>query len=216
MPAQRRHGEQGFFLVELIVAIFIFSLVTTLALSSLITGLDSNKKAQSLKSVLNNLTIVLDTMSKNMAVGQYFNCREPDFSTRETLDCGFGEPNPEQHDTISFVSNYDLGTDGRANDIMTYRFVEGADGGFIERSIYLDGTPDEAGPLRMTAPEVNITAMEFYVFGSRTTSDNQFEDDTNQPKVLITVRGDAPAGPRSARTAFSVQTVVSQRTPDFE
>jgi hypothetical protein len=60
----------------------------------------------------------------------------------------------------------------------------------------------------MTAPEVNITDAKFFVSGSERAGEEQ-------PKVLIVVRGISPAGPRALPTEFMVQTLVSQRVPNF-
>jgi prepilin-type N-terminal cleavage/methylation domain-containing protein len=208
--------QKGFFLVELIVAIFIFSILSTISVGSLITALDSNRKAQSLKSVLNNLTVVLDTMTKNLAAGQYYNCQGViSVPLEETLDCPSDDPNNTRRE-ITFLSNRDLGDDGEANDIITYRFDEDERGGYIERTIYIDNSGAEVGPIRMTAPEVNITDMRFYVRGSLTASSEYIVADRNQPFVTIVVQGEAPAGPRTPPTTFMVQTSISQRVPDFE
>ncbi len=203
-----RRNTRGFFLVELIVAISIFGIVMSISIGSLVSALDANRKTQALSSVLNNLNVVLDTMTKNIAVGTHYHCEAASEFPPEPQDCnvetgGAGE--------ISFLFNEDIDHDGSLNDTITYAFEPGTPerSGYISRTITNGETGFETGPTRMTAPEVNITDMRFYVSGST-------PNDSEQPKVQIYIAGSSLAGPRIGVTEFKVQTLVSQRIPDFE
>lgn len=196
-------------MVELIVATFIFSLVMSVSMGALITGLDANRKNQSLKSILNNLNVVLDTMSKNLAVGAYYGCDVIvilPHNSSDVADCPISSGGGT---SISFLANEDLDNRGGANDVITYSF-ESADAAIYRTIDYGDG--GGAGPVRMTAKEINITDLNFYVTGSTPVTGGDY----NQPKVLIVVNGSAAAGSRSGPTVFKVQTQVTQRIPDFE
>lgn len=217
-PASPADTRKGFFIAELIVATFVFGIVMTVSIGALILAIDANKKNQSLQSVLNNLNVVLDTMTKTLAVGMYYRCDESTYNYtfphngEDVSDCTIAENGGT---SISFLFNEDLDDDGIANDVINYKFVPDALGGFIARTIYgyrVGGPLSE--PIRMTAPEVNITEMKFYVTGSTPVDPNRA--DFEQPTVLIVVKGTAPAGPRNAPTDFMVQTRVTQRIPDFE
>jgi len=210
-----RSSKRGFFIAELIVAIFIFGIVMTVSIGALVTALDSNKKTQSLKSVLNNLNVVLDTMSKTLTVGTNYYCGAVlplplPFDLNQ--DCPDGS-NEDNGNSLHFSFNEDLGNNGEADDAITYMFVPGALGasGYIARTIHSDIGVTE--PIRMTAPEVNITDMKFFVTGTTPTSSSN--PNFEQPKVLIVVKGLSPSGPRALPTEFMVQTLVSQRVPDF-
>lgn len=196
---EKLNSAKGFFLVELIVAVFVFTIVMTVSVGSLIVGIDANKKTQSLKSVLNNLDIALDTMTKTIAVGGNYSCGATGEIPPETSDCGVSGDT-----SFTFLLNEDLNGDGSMNDSITYSFETDDAGGYLSRTLHSDG----GEPIRMTAPEVNITDMRFFVTGSQSS-------DIHQPRVRIVINGTSPAGPRSAPTEFMVQTVVSQRGPDF-
>lgn len=185
-------------LVELIVAVFVFSIIMTVGVGSLIIGVDANKKTQSLKSVLNNLDIALDTMTKTIAVGTSYYCGTNNQAPPGTIDC------PEGDTSFSFLMNEDLNGDGLINDTITYSFDFDEKGGYISRTMHREG----GRSIRMTAPEVNITDMRFFVTGS-------MPGDLYQPKVRIVINGVSQAGPRNEPTEFMVQTLVSQRIPDF-
>lgn len=194
-------NQRGFFLVELIVAVFVFSLVMTLSVGSLVVGIDSNKKTQTLKSVLNNLDIALDTMTKAIAVGTKYHCGSTSQNPPSPQDCDDGG------NAVTFLFNEDLNNNGLRDDTITYSFETDENGdGYISRTVR--SQTGSAETVRMTAPEVNIQDMKFFVTGST-------PSDSLQPKVTLVIHGTSPAGPRNSPTSFMVQTTITQRIPDF-
>lgn len=61
--------SQGFTLLEMIVAIFIFSIVVTIASGAMLSMINANRKAQALKTVMNNVNLALDSMSRDIRFG---------------------------------------------------------------------------------------------------------------------------------------------------
>lgn len=190
----------GFLLVELIVALFIFSLVMVVAIGSLISAFDANKKAQSLQSVMNNLNLAMEEMTKSLAVGKQYACNSDSHGTGVLADDCPAGPSSTPLKKISFTSQ-----DGMT---VTYEFIPkaGSVGGYITRKI------GSGSALRLTANEIDIDVPNsgFYVTGATSFTNS----DTVQPSVAIVIKGTAQAGPRNT-TSFSVQTMVSQRIPDF-
>lgn len=191
---QNAQTTGGFLIIELIVALFVFGIVMTVSIGSVIAVIDANKKAQSLESIMNNLNLAMDSMTKALAVGSTYNCLVGPIVT----DCSTGPG-----DGVTFESQ-DGGT------VQTIRFffetpcVGGGTGGCIKRQI------GSAPAFRMTAPEVNIQDAKFYVAGTQTLA----LGDTNQPRVSIFIKGQAGVNTRNP-TDFSIQTMVSQRVPDL-
>lgn len=62
--------KKGFTLIELLVSIGLFSVVLTIALGSMMTVSDSNKKARTLMSVMNNLNFAVDSMTRSFKTGE--------------------------------------------------------------------------------------------------------------------------------------------------
>lgn len=134
----RTHTSQkGFTLVEMIVAVFIFTIVMLVATGALISIVEANRKAQSVKSVMNNLNFSLDSMTRAIRVGN-------------TYDCGIATCASDGSDAFTFIS-----TDGEE---IEYRYNETDQS--IERSI--DGGLSYQ---TLTAPEVDVEFLRFYVRG---------------------------------------------------
>lgn len=180
--SQRSHG---FTLVEMLVSISVFMVVMLVAASSLLSIIDGNNKAQSLKSAINNLNFALESMQKNIRVGSSYHCNYSQGS-----DCPNGDT------VISFTSYKDLSGDGIINDIVTYRLKDNS----IERcdSTVVACQSSSSNFIKLTASDVKISNMRFYV------------DNSSQPRVLITVSGEAGTKDRT-KTKFNLQTTVSQR-----
>lgn len=197
---KKQHTTGGFLLIELIVALFIFSLVMVVAIGSLISAFDANKKAQSLQSVMNNLNLAMEEMTKSLAVGKEYACNSDTHGTgvpENNCPPGVGSTPVKK---ISFTSQ-----DGST---VTYELIpkSGSVGGYITRKI------GSGSALRLTANEIDVDTPNsgFYVTGAT----NFNNGDTVQPSVSIVIKGLAQAGPRNT-TSFAVQTLVSQRIPDF-
>ncbi len=136
--------QRGFTLVEMIVAIFIFSVVMIIATGALVNILDANRKAQTEKSVINNLNFALDSMTRAIRVGTDYNC---------------GVSNCATTGSTQFLFN---NADGNP---VTYRFNQTAKQ--IERSI------NGGSFLTVTAPEVQINTLQFYADGISTSDGEQ-------------------------------------------
>lgn len=175
--------KKGFTLVEMLVSISVFMVVMLVAAGSLLSIIDANNKAQSLKSAINNLNFALESMQKNIRVGT--NYSGASCSPADTC--------------IIFDSYKDLNGDGNMNnDTVIYKYNDTEES--IGRCENISGVTCNLSSnfTRLTAPEVKITDMKFYV-------DNSF-----QPRVLITVSGKAGSKART-QTDFNLQTTVSQR-----
>ena len=71
------------------VAVSIFAIVVTIAMGAIFTVVDANKKAQSLKSVMNNLNFALETITRTIKTGTIKNVNPmvlPDISSNSTIE----------------------------------------------------------------------------------------------------------------------------------
>jgi len=175
---------KGFTLIELMTAVSIFLVVMTISMGAILGIFSANDKVGSLKIVMDNLNFATETMSREIRFGTRYHCGSGDFTLPE--NCAGGA------DSISFLSN-----DGTQQ--IRYRLS----GTSIEKSI--NAASPSAIYTSVTAPEINIQSLTFYVTGA--TLDNL------QPRVVIMIKGSAGNKP-SSQTEFTMQTAVSQRLLD--
>ncbi|NQV92920.1 prepilin-type N-terminal cleavage/methylation domain-containing protein, partial [Candidatus Kaiserbacteria bacterium] len=167
---QKKSPNKGFSLIEIMVAVSLFSVVMTISVGALLSLIDANRKAQALNSVINNLNFALENMSRNIRVGNTYHC---DTSTSvppnidSTQDCSNGGV------LFSFEGNRGDITD--PTDQIVYRFINSR----IEKSV--DGG---ATFIAITASEVTIDDMKFYTVGTT-------RGDSSQPRVVMAIQGTA-------------------------
>lgn len=185
----------GFTLVEMIVAVALFSVVMLVSVGALLSLVTANRKAQALQSVMNNLDVTLDGMARAIRMGTNFHCgsNQPYASTR---DCSNGdvvfafEPYGQTSTDVPWVYSYDAVTK------RVYKSV------------------NNAAPIAITAPEISIDSMKFYVVGTNRGC-SVVPCDTVQPKVVIVVSGTAPVAQAKTRTSFHIQVTAVQRVLDL-
>lgn len=175
----KRPSQAGFTLIEMIVAVALFSVVMLIAGATLMSLVYANRKAQALQSVMNNLNIALDDMVRNIRAGAEYNCGGPTGG-----DCSNG-----------------------GNSFYFTQFGESGQTEYLFGGLCPSGRICEregnSEPEPITAPEVDITNMEFYVVGT-TLGGGQ------EPKVVIAIQGEA-GSQAAASTTFDIQATAVQR-----
>lgn len=187
----------GFTLIEMLVSTAIFTVVMTIALGALLSMSESDRKAQTLKSVINNLNFSLDSISRNVRTGSSYHCGSnsggdcttPPGGTYVAFTLADGTPLAYRLEKPS--------TDPSAGSVCN----QAVNIGCLARST--DGGITWAA---VTAPEVVITNLSFYLLGSAT-------GDQIQPKLTILMSGTVTVtGAR--QTVFNLETTVTQRLYD--
>jgi len=199
--------SKGFTLIEMIVSVALFAVVMVVAVGALLALTGANRKAQAIQSVMNNLNITLDGMVRNIRMGTDYHCGVGAY-TRSTSDsCAEGD------DAFTFTCNPGTASCGSAGARWAYRFVcpskldeDGAcvSGGYIERS-QNGGT---SAWTRLTAEEVSVERMVFYVVGTQ-------RGNLLQPMVVMVVKGTAGGQNVRTQTSFHIQATAVQRELDL-
>ena len=192
LPAHR-----GFTLVEMLVSLALFSIVVLISVGALLALTGANRKAQALQSVMNNLNITVDGMVRNVREGQNFYCGID--GSGAMADCASTPSTSFSFTTVDgkrWVYRYGTSGDGIC-------ITSTGTGGCLERSV--DGG---LSYVAITAPEVAITDMKFYVIGTT-------RGDSVQPKVVIVIKGVAGGGDVKIQTKFHLQATAVQRILDI-
>ncbi len=182
---------KGFTLVEMMVAVALFSVVMLVSVGSLLSLIDASKRAQGIQSVMNNLNVALDGMVRSLRMGQGY-----------TVTSGAHE--------LSF-SPFGTDPDDTA-ERWEYSFIEDSSGGGEPRGrLYKQYRPSGFGAavtVPLTAEEVDIDYVQFYK-----TADTP--GDLRQPRVVMIVRGKAGFEKLKTTTYFNIQASATQRLLDL-
>ncbi len=197
-------NPKGFTLIEILVSVAIFAIVMVISLGALLAMSESDRKAQTLKSVINNLNFSLDSISRAIRTGQNYHCDITQTPLAAPLDCAVSPGT-----SIAFVPSGGGTTMYKFESASASICGQSGTVGCITRST--DGGATFAA---ITAPEVVVSSMKFYVTGAQSAG--------IQPKVTILLSGVvAPkgvvancGGQSSASTCFNLQTTVTQRLYD--
>ena len=181
--------KKGFTLIEVLVSVSIFTVVMLIATGSVFTIVAANKKTHTLKSVMSNLDFAIESMAREIRVGTKYICND-------IGDCQSGAS------TFRYKANRSVDgttwTPGGVDNQVEYSFSNGR----IMKKYWSTSQP--AFPI--TAAEITITNLTFYLTGATQPSDGK------QPKVLITIQGNAGTG--DVRSSFNIETIVTQRSID--
>ncbi|MDO8564419.1 MAG: type II secretion system protein [bacterium] len=180
----------GFTVIEMLVAVGIFSIIMVVTVGSFLTILQANYKAQSLKTVLNNLHFALENMSRNLRTGSVYHCDVGVGVVDEPQDCA---STPAA--SIAFAS--------RDGSRVRYRHQ----GKAIERAIIRAEDGGAVTYIPITAPELEVEQLQFFVDGSN-------DADSRQPRVLILMSG-SMKGKGKVVSRFDIESLVSQRLLDI-
>ncbi len=185
-----RH-KSGFTLVEMLVAVALFSVVMLISIGSLLALIDANKRAQGIQSVMNNLNVALDGIVRAMRMGRNY----------ERVNDGH----------IKFTPF------GKPNERWEYVFRETTPAGSPEPRGRLYKVYSVSGIGRvnvpLTAEEVDIDTVRFYITGNQQTLGGVKDD--FQPRVMMLVRGKAGFDKRKTTTYFNIQASATQRLLDL-
>jgi prepilin-type N-terminal cleavage/methylation domain-containing protein len=189
-------ARQGFSLVEMLVAVALFSGVMLIGVGALLALIDANKKAQAINSVMNNLNFAIESISRNIRVGTTYHC-EPNASPVPVnidipQDCINGGK------LLAFEAS--KGDPEDKTDQVIYRLRDN----MLEKS---EKGGAEGTFVSIIAPEVLIEKFVFYVDGT-------LSSDSMQPRVVMIIQGTAGIDEK-IKTEFNLQTTISQRVLDI-
>jgi len=139
--------KKGFTLIELMVAISIFIVVMMISMGSIIGVFDANRKSRSLKTVLNNLNLAVESMSKEMRFGKNYHCGSGTVTIPQNC--------PSGGTLMSFLSSDNVQITYRLNSQTIEKQVGGG--------VYI----------AVTAPEIVMDDLVFYTLGAGTSDSLQ-------------------------------------------
>lgn len=187
--------EDGFTIIETMIAVSLFVVIVTIGMGALLNANLLHQKSQNMRSIIDNLSFIMEDMSRNLRTGSTYRCiYDNNFSTNLNVprSCANGGAIAFQNSTDgnTWIYSVDSGSSG-----LTYRIRKSVDGG--------------TNWVQLNPTEVIINSISgFSVTGAEPPS-----GDTQQPFVSIRLVGSIIY--QNVTTPFSLQTSVSQRLVDI-
>lgn len=181
--------QQGFTLVEMLVAVSIFAIVMVTSMGTLIVLLSASTSAQSTQSITTNLSFTLDRVTRNIRTGYDYYCIDSGSIGNSlqsgTRDCAAG--------ATGFIF-----TDAESGNRTAYRI----NAGVVQQKVTNAGSW-----LSLTSEDVVVEDLRFYTNGSTS-------GDATQAYVGILLKGSATVHDIDSPVYYMQSTVV-QRTIDY-
>jgi prepilin-type N-terminal cleavage/methylation domain-containing protein len=140
--------NKGFTLVEMLIAVSLFVVVATISIGAILSVFDANRKAQSSKTVVDNLDLSVENMARAVRFGSSYYC-------------GISS-------NISAVNDCSTGGDAVSVTFNGNRIIYKLNGTAIQKSE--DGGSNYTG---ITSSDTVIQYLKFYVFGTNVSDTNQ-------------------------------------------
>ncbi len=197
--------NNGFTLIEMLVALSLFTIVVTIAVGAFLSLIGASKSVQGEQSVITTLTFVLDSMTREIRTGTNYHCddattlRTGTFSTSSSRDCVTGD------DGVSFIEAGTSVTSGASSRRIAYYFDTTSATNTIMRKVG-NGTPQS-----IVSDGITVTDAQFFVTGVNRLGDGSGSDtDAIQPTVTIILEARDENG-----ATTTLQTSVTQRELDI-
>ncbi len=185
----RKAPHHGYSLIELIVAVGIFSIVMLFVTSSYLTLIDLDRQARSGNQLAASLSFAVESMARNIRTGTEYGC-----GASVGADC-----------TATPASKFTF-LDNQGQRIV-YQLKGDGSIGQCTNSDPDDATCTDARAVSLTDPRIDIDSLDFFVRGASLS-------DTIQPQVTMSIAGSMRTGAR-ATTEFNIQTGATQRLIDL-
>lgn len=220
---KKREGIKlgGFTLVEMLVVLGLFSFIMTLATGALYSTQAINVKLQDTQSVLDNVNLSMETMSRDIRYGFDFHCaeemNETDIQLRKS--CSYQNTGASHGGKFLFFRPFDAAS---SSDRVVYYASTTSKGSVILKDEYI---ADALGNIstttyQITTSNVKIKSLIFYVTGANTTLGKSGMDvgdvhDYAQPLITINISGETiPIKQNASSTKFIIQSSVTSRNLD--
>jgi hypothetical protein len=190
--------KNGYTIIETMIAVSLFIIIVMVGMGALLSANSLHRKSQGMRSVMDNLSFIMEDISRNLRTGYSFHCIAPGdtvpvISVSTPKSCATGG--------WGIAFEYTKGNPSNDDDQWVYYI----DDGKIFKSTL---GSDLSNFIQLTPDEIVIdSASSFTVLGAEPPPDDL------QPFVTIKLIGTITF--KDIITPFSLQTSVSQRNIDI-
>ena len=220
---KRQLLQSGFSLIEIIVALGLFTVVITVAVGALLAMVGTNQQSQREQSVMTNLSFALDSMTREIRTGSKYYCAsvpnligtggdkkifkdgyDLSYLGSNTNDCENGNDSDKNYHGLTFLEGGQSITN--APDTRIVYFYDKANAQLMRR---ISG--EDAQPITSSS-SIKITDAQFFVTGS-TALEGSGDTEYDQPAVTIHIKASDPTDPTGKE--YEIETTVTQRVLDI-
>lgn len=207
---RKPNSERGYTLVEVLVSLSIFTLVSVAAVGVLLVMIDANQKSQNIQSAMSNLSFALDSMTRDIRTGIEYYCDNDGENAAEGN--GGGGPNCARESAFGFTEGgASLTNVCSGNKRVAFRLNTVTNQ--IERDLCADSDGWNWYPL--TAENVIVDQLEFTTTGADPLEFGSGTSDTVNPLVTIYIAGTV-TGVGNTGSKFEIETTIAQQSLDIE
>ncbi len=202
-------AKKGFTLIEMLVAVALFSIVMLISVAAILSIIGGNRKAQAVNSVANNVNFAIESMIRDIKTGYNYKCLS--FTVYISNTSAPGECTPTvavgtDADPFTFTST--LAIEGVGQPVeYKYAVTDGV--GTIYKTYSPAGSGGTPVTVPLTSPKINIKRFEMYVKNPEAGTMPKA-----QPSVFLILEGESVADGNELTqqvSTFSLQTYISQR-----
>lgn len=210
-PSRKIFGSRrGFTIIETMISISIFLIIVTTGMGALLNANLLHQKSQSMRSIIDNLSFIMEDMGGNLRTGYSYRCYDSGDSTITIV-------NVSSPTTKSCANGWAISFEAAGGnpsiDTDQWVYYIGSTGKFDKDGNVINGifksTNGATSFVQLTPDEVVISpGFGFSVLGA----ESPVSGDHQQPFVTIRLIGKITF--KNVVTPFSLQTSVSQRVID--
>lgn len=200
----------GFTIIETMISISIFLVVIMIGVDSLLNASLLHQKSRDRRSAMDNLTFIMDDMSRNIRTGYHLRCVSAVFQTLEAQGTTGNTPKNCEGGGGAIVFENANGTppdlesgNQYTEDQWVYK-IESSDGGTTFD--VLKSVDGGVTFVKLNTDDVKLYGTSGFIVTGAEPSDNQ------QPLATIKLIGKVTT--RGQDSSFAIQTTVSQRSSD--
>jgi prepilin-type N-terminal cleavage/methylation domain-containing protein len=205
-----RPSHRGFTLIEMLVALMIFSIVVVVAMAALVKIIDANKKSQTIQNAVVNMSFTMESMTRELRTGSTYYCAVlpsgtdisvTSLSTQNVSACTGGVTGGTgQGVGFAFLSNI---SGGSCRLIKAYELVPdpSSSGTFI----FKKASQTSCGAALSFVPVIDTAAVAITGYYAAVSN-------VQYPLLFLKIDG-ASGSKESTKTYFTIQTAASPRLP---
>ncbi len=209
-------NQKGFTLVEMMIAVGLFTVLMTVGIGAILGVNSTHRKTQTMRAVIDNLSFLMEDMARSIRLGDSYYCKEDGAPSFIELSGDVNNPQASNDggtannlcDSVAFEPFWDSQLSNVSNQIIYYMTEIDGVGTIVKKSELASSTFNigDWDPVTPTEINIDLDRSGFMVVGAEDPADFR------QPKVSIVLIGTVRLA--GSMTEFNLQTTVSQRSLD--